>query len=260
MISVEDVKFGYSPSKPLLRGVNLQVRSGEVHALLGPNGAGKSTLLKVMSGDLKPSSGKITMCGKALESIGLNDRARMRAVMPQHADADFPFTVLEVVSLGRTPYSNGRIGEREVELAYQALEHVEALDLVRRRYSELSGGERQRINLARALVQVLTDDDERERFLLLDEPTASFDLIRQQTLMLLLRKPVFRKLGVFIIMHDVNLAARFADRITVLYENGYVAASGAPWDIITGSLIFDAFKVDARVQAHPEADCPLVII
>ncbi|MDT5293190.1 MAG: heme transport system ATP-binding protein, partial [Acidobacteriota bacterium] len=193
--------------KALLEGVSLNVSPGEVVAVVGPNGAGKSTLRRALCGDVDLSGGEVRMCGRALAEWTALERARVRAVMPQDSTLTFPFTVLEVALMGRLPHLRGAEGARDYEVAYEALEAVEARHLAERLYPTLSGGEKQRVQLARVLAQIWesaacgegesghTDEAEHkdkregarenrharkcERFLLLDEPTSNLDLAHQ---------------------------------------------------------------------------------
>ena len=162
---------------PLVSDVDLEVAAGSVTVMLGPNGAGKSSLLRLMVGDLAPSQGRALLHGEDVRAIASAERARSLAVLPQHSLLNFPFTSAEVVMLGRTPHDTG--ASRDARIVEEALEAVDGSYLSQRIYTELSGGEKQRVHLARVLAQVWEPLNGRECFLVLDEPTSSFDLAHQ---------------------------------------------------------------------------------
>ena len=244
-------------SKKLLEDVSLNLRAGEVLAVVGQNGAGKSTLRKVLCGDLIASSGEILMSGKSLEEWTLNERAKSRAVLPQDSSLNFPFTVLEVVLMGRAPHIAGAETERDYEIARLALREVDALELEDRIYPTLSGGERQRVHLARVLAQIW-EKTESPRYLLLDEPTSNLDLTHQHQTLKIARGFADQAVVVLIILHDLNLAAQYADRILIL-QNGKIAAFGTPDEVFTPETIQKTFGVKVSVAEHPHFDCPLIV-
>ena len=249
-----DVRRG---GRGLLREVDLAVRPGEVLVVLGANGAGKSTLLRCLSGELLPDAGAIHLNGRALAGWAPRECAKRRAILPQQSALSFPFTALEVALMGRIPH--GGPGRGDIGIATQALVAAEAAHLAERSYTTLSGGERQRVHLARILTQVwqpLPDDE--PRYLLLDEPTASLDLAHQHTTLALVRQWAQRGLGVMVVLHDLNLAAQYGDRIAVL-KDGQLVTAGHPHAVLEPPLIAEAFGLPVRVIPHPELDCPLII-
>lgn len=242
----------------LLDGVDVDVRPGRVTAVVGANGAGKSTLLRLLSGEWRPTSGIVRLGGRPLDAVTPRELARRRAVMPQSSTLTFPFTAIEVVLLGRTPHVRGREGPMDRVAAWGALERAAAEHLADRRYPTLSGGERQRVDFARALAQVWEPRTDAGRYLLLDEPTASLDLARQHELLTSVRTFACADVGVLVVLHDLNLAARYADDLLVLVD-GSLAARGAPWSVLTPELIQEAFGLPVVVTPHPCHDCPLVV-
>jgi iron complex transport system ATP-binding protein len=245
-------------STVLLDDVSIAVAPGEVVALVGPNGAGKSTLLRVLAGDLRPGSGEVVLNGRPLEAWTVMERARQRAVLPQHASLTFPLTVLEVVLLGRTPHLAGVEDAHDVEIAHGALDVVGLRVAATRLYPSLSGGERQGAQLARVAAQVWEAPPAGARFLLLDEPVASLDLVHQHATLTLVRAFAHGGAGVVVVLHDLNLAAQYADRLVVL-GHGRVVADARPRDALTPGLIAGVFGVHALVVPHPALDCPLVV-
>ena len=241
---------------PLLDAIDLAVQPGQVTAVLGPNGAGKTSLLRVLTGELAPGGGEVMLDDKPLHSWPSVARARSLAVLPQQSLLNFPFHAEEVVMLGRTPHDTGR--QHDEEIVRQALAAVDCDYLARRPYTHLSGGEKQRVQLARVLAQVWEPVPGAERYLVLDEPTSSLDLAHQQLTQEVVRKLAARNVGVLIVLHDLNLAARCADQL-VLLQCGRIAVSGAPRDVLTEQNVNAVFQVNARIGEHPEDGKPLVI-
>ena len=240
----------------LLSGVSLTVSSQEIVAVVGPNGAGKSILLKAMCGDVRPAGGEVTLNDRRLRAWRPRARGRMMAVLPQESTLTFPFTVFEVVLMGRTPHDSG--GQRDHDIARAALQAAGMGGLEQRIYPTLSGGERQRVHVARVLAQVWEESADGPRYLLLDEPTASLDLAFQQHTLETVRRFADQGAGVLAVLHDLNLAAQFADRIVVL-RDGHQLASGCPRAVLTPDTIEEAFAFPAMVVPHPSRDCPLVV-
>jgi iron complex transport system ATP-binding protein len=234
--------------RPLVRGVDLEVRAGELVALVGPNGAGKSTLLRLVAGELEPERGSVRLAGAPLGSRSLVERARLRAVMPQETLLRFAFTVRQVVELGRFAAPDPSADERVVD---EALRTTGVAHLASRAFPTLSGGERALATLARVLAQEAP-------LLLLDEPTASLDLSHQQHAMAVARAAAEAGGGVLAVVHDLNLAATYADRI-VLLADGRVVAAGPPWEVLTEERLEAVFGCPVVVVTSPCGDCPLVV-
>ena len=240
----------------LLRNISLEVEAGKVTAIVGPNGAGKSSLLKVLTGDMAPTRGQVQLNHRPLPQWPLLHRAQMLAVLPQHSLLNFPFTANEVVALGRIPHQTGVI--KDAEIVAQALDLVDASYLQKRLYTQMSGGEKQRVQLARVLAQIWQLSDHGEQFLVLDEPTSAFDLSHQKLTLDIVRQLANRGVGVVMVLHDLNLAARCADNL-VVFDGGVIAAQGQPQQVLTESLIDKVFGVKAIISQHPQTHRPLVI-
>lgn len=238
--------------RTVLQDIDLQLRSRQVVAVVGPNGAGKSSLLGALSGDLKPASGRILLDGTDLQHWSGADAARERSVLLQQVTLSFPFTVEEVVAMGRSPWA-GRDEQLEDEDAIaKAIEATEVEHLVGRRFLQLSGGERARVALARVLAQ-------RTRTLLLDEPTAALDLRHQEMVLRTARNHAHIAGGaVMVVVHDIGLAAAYADEIAVL-ENGKLAARGAPDDVLSAELLSRVYQYDVEVFPHPVSGQPVIL-
>ena len=238
----------------VLHDVDLRLQPGEVFGVLGPNGAGKSTLLGALSGELEPSAGSVFLHGQPLAAWRGPERARCLAVLPQRSTLDFGFRVEEVVALGRLPHACGRDADREIVAA--ALAAADAAHLAGRNYLHLSGGERQRVHLARVLAQLWPG--RAGQVLLLDEPTAMLDPLHQLSILDVIRRFAEQGAAVLVILHDLNLAARYCDRLLLLAD-GRVRVSGTPEQVLRAEPLRAVFGLDVLVQQHPERGHPLII-
>lgn len=240
----------------LLRDVSMHVEAGTVTAIVGPNGAGKSSLLKVLTGEITATIGKVSLNHRHLAAWGLEDRAKMLAVLPQHTALSFPFTANEVVALGRIPHQTGK--QKDELIVADALKAVDASYLQKRFYTQMSGGEKQRVQLARVLAQIWQPTEFGDQFLVLDEPTSAFDLSHQKLTLEIVRGLAEQGTGVVMVLHDLNLAARCADNL-VVFDRGAIAAQGSPEEVLTEKLINQVFGVKSIIAKHPVTQKPLVI-
>lgn len=245
-------------TRHLVCEVDLELAPGELLALAGPNGAGKTTLLRLFSGDLQPTGGAVLLAGKPLHGHGARDLAVRRSVLSQHSGLQFAFTAQEVVAMGRSPHQRHRLHQprdhdrpSDNEISECAMELTETAHLAQRSFPTLSGGEQRRVSLARVLAQ-------QAPIVLLDEPTASLDIRHQELVMSLARRQADNGAAVLAVLHDLNLAASFADRVAVL-STGRVAALGAPWDVLTEARLSQVFEHPVSVVEHPARRTPLVI-
>jgi len=241
-------------STTVLADVDLDLRLGEVLGVLGPNGAGKSTLLGALCGELAPSAGQVRLDGRPLSSWPGALRAQRLAVLPQSSTLNFAFRVEEVVGLGRLPHASGRV--RDDEIVAEALLAADAAHLAGRSYLALSGGERQRVHLARVLAQLWPGGA--GQILLLDEPTSMLDPLHQHTTLQAMRTFADRGAAVLVILHDLNLAARYCDRLLLL-ENGRPHALGSPEQVLQAEPLKAVFGLEVLVQRHPERGHPLIV-
>jgi iron complex transport system ATP-binding protein len=213
----------------ILRDVDLRVAPGEVVALVGPNGAGKSTLLACLAGDIDPHRGEVRIDDRAVRRWSTRDLARRRAVLLQDVAVSFPFTARQVVAMGRDPWRGTPRAEQDDAVVDRVLADTDALDLADRAVPTLSGGERARVALARVLAQDA-------RLVLLDEPTAALDLGHQEDVMGIVRARARAGCAVVVVLHDLALAAAYADRMVVLHGNR-VVADGPPADVLRPALV-----------------------
>jgi iron complex transport system ATP-binding protein len=249
MISAADISIRLGKT-PILHAVDFAAEAGAVTAIVGPNGSGKTTLLRALTGELA-FQGSIEINGRDLRAMKPWELATMRAVLPQAATLSFPFTVREIVRLGLT---SGRSGLRDGETAgivEQALARVDLAGFAGRYYQELSGGEQQRVQLARVLCQVWQPVlDGVPRFLFLDEPVSSLDIRHQLAIMRIAHEFAAAGGGVVAILHDLNLTAMFADRVSVMHR-GRLAAAGDPKSVLTDDLLEEVFGCPLKVGAMP---------
>lgn len=220
--------------------MKLDLGPGEVLGIVGPNGSGKSTLLKCVNRILKIKQGAVLIDGKDLGGIGLKELAKLMGYVPQSSRNTFPFTVFDVVVMGRRPYIQWSLGEKDKEIVAQILEYLGIGNLAMRYFNELSGGEQQKVIIARALAQ-------QPQILLLDEPTSSLDIRHQLEILCILQRLVkSNHCSVIISMHDLNLASRFSDRMLML-KDGLIFAVGTPESVITEENIEAVYGVKSEV-------------
>lgn len=242
--------------KALVEDVSVKIAPGEIVAIVGANGAGKSTLLKLLCGDLKVEHGGVTLADKPLNQWRKRDLARVRAVLPQTSPLSFGFTAFEVVLMGRSPHVQGIEQPEDMAIIQAALAAARVEHLAHRSYLTLSGGEQQRVQLARVLAQIWEDTG--ARYLLLDEPTNNLDLAHQHGTLNIASEFAQRGVGVLTILHDLNLAAQYADHILIM-KTGRALAYGTPNAVFTQAIIRDAFDMAVTIAPHPSLGCPLVI-
>ncbi len=253
MLKVLDIHFSYG-SKPVLRGISLEVRRGEIVGLIGPNGSGKTTLLRTITRVLTSQKGKVYLNGDDAARLSQEEVARRVAVVPQTPFLPEAFTAMELVLMGRTPYL-GHFrweGERDMEIARQAMEMTDTQQFASQRIGELSGGERQRVLIARALAQTPS-------ILLLDEPTAHLDIGHQAAIFdLLYRLQETRPLSVLAAVHDLTTASQYCHRLVML-QNGEVVADGTPQEVLTMERIGEVYGAQVSLMRHPEHGTPVVL-
>ena len=243
--------------KRILHDIHLNIHAGEVVAICGPNGAGKSSLLKILSGEIRPSSGEVHLHDIPLQQWSIKKLATIRAVLHQESFLSFPFLVEEVVQLGRYPYSRTMNHD---EIVQGCLEQVGMLDYKKRIYTSLSGGEKQRVHLARVLAQLEEENTTDSKILMLDEPTSALDLSHQEsTLEIATQYAQERNYAVLVVLHDLNLAAAWADRIVFL-KQGLLHTEGCPQSILTPEVISHIYNINAHILKHPDTKRPIVVV
>ena len=238
----------------LVDGIDLSIKAGEMVAIVGPNGAGKSTLLRMLSGDLRPTGGQVALKQRDIHSYPSRLLAGHRAMLSQHVNVTFPFTVEEIVEMGAG--DTGRAAARK--LVDAALGEVGLSHFSHRQLPTLSGGEQQRAHFARVLVQLACGEQQHgPGLLLLDEPTSSLDMRHQIDLVETARRRAQNGTAVIAVLHDLNLAMRFADRIVLLHR-GRLAVDGGRTEAMTAETIRRIFEVDVTID-HTEAGVPFLL-
>lgn len=235
---------------PILTSVDVDLRAGELVALVGPNGAGKSTLLGILAGDTTPDTGSVRLGGRPLDSFHPREAARHRAVQTQENRLAFAFTTADVVRMGRAPWSRTAAARRDDEVVAAALDLTEMTALAERRLPTLSGGEKARAAFSRVVAQETA-------VLLLDEPTAALDIRHQEAVLQAARERCAAGVGVVVVLHDLSLAAAYADRV-VLLEAGRVRADGPPDQVLTADLLSAVYRYPVDVLRTDLGDLVVV--
>ena len=257
-LSVEHISFSYQTSKPDafgLRDITFDVQQGEFLSILGPNGSGKTTLLRIIDRILLPNSGVIKIFDNNYLTLSRKELARRIGVVPQEHPLVFPFTVKEIVMMGRAPHLKGLGFEsgKDEQIVSETMQLTDIEHLSQQPMTELSGGERQRVFIARALSQ-------QPDILLLDEPNAHLDVTHQLDILHLTRSlSKQRRLTVIAVFHDLNLASMFSNRILLL-SNGVVAAIGKPDEVLTQNYLSTVFRTKVTIDRHPFTNVPRVTI
>ncbi len=244
MLKASNVHFCIR-QRPIVDEVSLELNPGEILAILGPNGAGKSTFFKILSGEVRCKHGAIGYNGHDIHRLKSRELAEVRAVMPQHTQVNFPFTVQEVVELGLISTR----AKDPAKLIHEVLEATNTLHLSAQVFNTLSGGEKQRVQLARVLVQIW-EAKPFPRYLLLDEPTSSLDIAQQHAVLKILKTLKSRNIGILVILHELNLAAQYADKIALL-KNGMVAKAGTVEEVLEEEILAEVFDHPIQLISNP---------
>ena len=238
-------------NRQILKDVSLEINEGEIVSVIGPNGAGKSTLLNVLTGDISPDSGDIIYDNKQLNKISIQERAFTRSVMSQMQTLVFNFNVKDVIEMGWLQRGNSDFSSN-FSMAFEAVTtECNVHNLVHRKFNSLSGGEQRRVHFARTLLQLWRPSQSNDpRYLLLDEPTANLDLSSEMLLMNILKARASSNIGILIILHDLNLASHFADKIAIM-KDGEIKAFGKPEEIMTDDFLTSIYEVPIKVKYEP---------
>jgi len=254
-ITLKNVSFHYVPGIPILRDFSSSITKGEFLTIVGPNGSGKSTLLKLCSGVCSARQGSIHLYGRPLSDYPRRELAKQMAFVSQENAIEFPFTVFEIVLMGRAPHFRGSAFEstRDREIARSVMDKTDIAHLAHQPVTTLSGGERQRAFIARALAQ-------EPEIILLDEPNAHLDIAHQIEIFgLMKRLNVEDGMTVVAVSHDLNLAASYSDRIAMLLCGGLVAV-GTPNEVLTSTRIREVFQTEVMVDKHPVRETPRITL
>jgi len=238
-LTINRLSFKYDGLQ-VLKDVNIDVKLGEMLSIVGPNGSGKSTLLKCINRILKTQQNTVLIDGEDASKLNLKELSKIMGYVPQNSTNTFPFTVFDIVLMGRKPYIHWSLSERDTEIVAEMLDFLGIGELAMRHYNELSGGEQQKVIIARALAQ-------QPQILLLDEPTSSLDIKHQLEILCILKSLAKTKhCSVIVAMHDLNLASRFSDRMLML-KQGCIFTVGTPDAVLTEENIESVYGIKARV-------------
>jgi iron complex transport system ATP-binding protein len=239
-LKVNKLSFGYAGHE-VLKEIELNLELGEVLSIVGPNGSGKSTLLKCINRILKTKQNTVLIDGRDANSLNLKELSMLMGYVPQSSTSTFPFTVFDVVLMGRKPYIHWNLTDRDNEIVAEMLDFLGISELAMRHFNELSGGEQQKVIIARALAQ-------EPQLLLLDEPTSSLDIKHQLEILCMLKSLTQSKeRSVIVSMHDLNMASRFSDHMLMIMK-GCVYAEGTPQQVITEENIETVYGIKASIS------------
>ncbi|MGD6932697.1 MAG: ABC transporter ATP-binding protein [Candidatus Bathyarchaeia archaeon] len=240
-LSINNLSFNYTGVQ-VLKDVDLEVGLGEMLSIVGPNGSGKSTLLKCINRILKTQQNTIMIDDTDLNELNVKELSKLMGYVPQSSSSTFPFTVFDVVMMGRKPYIHWSISNRDSEIVVKMLDFLGIGHLAMRLFNELSGGEQQKVIIARALAQ-------QPKLMLLDEPTSSLDIKHQLEILCLLKNlSQSKERSVIVTLHDLNLASRFSDRLLML-KKGCIYAVGTPEEVLTEENIEAVYGIKAKVTS-----------
>tara|TARA_B100000579_G_scaffold278244_1_gene230164 strand:- start:123 stop:896 length:774 start_codon:yes stop_codon:yes gene_type:complete len=238
-------------NRQILKDVSLEINEGEIVSVIGPNGAGKSTLLNVLTGDINPDSGEISYDNKQLKQISIQERAFTRSVMSQMQTLVFNFSVKDVIEMGWLQRGNSDFSNNFSMAFENVTKECNVHNLIHRKFNSLSGGEQRRVHFARTLLQLWRPSESNDpRYLLLDEPTANLDLSSEMLLMNILKKRASLNVGILVILHDLNLASHFADKIAII-KDGEIMAFGEPEKIMEDAFLTSIYEVPIKVKHDP---------
>ena len=257
MLRTENISFSIG-KKQILKNVSATFLPGEFNMILGPNGSGKSSFLKIFSGEINKFQGTVLYDDKKIKELRKEDLAKKRAVMSQQADLGFPLLVEEVVMMGRYPHFTFNPNKKDITICNEVIERMNLVEFKERNYLTLSGGEKQRVQYARVLAQVWEKPTDGYRYLFLDEPLNSLDISYQHEFLQSAVELMKEHTVLIAVMHDINLAAHYADNLFFLKE-GEMVVHGRPKDILTENIIEQVFNIKTTVIENPVTGKPLVI-
>ena len=257
MLRTEKISFSVG-KKQILKNVSASFLPGEFNMILGPNGSGKSSFLKIFSGEINRFQGTVLYENKKIKELRKEELAKKRAVMSQQADLGFPLLVEEVVMMGRYPHFTFNPNKKDVTICNEVIERMNLVEFKERNYLTLSGGEKQRVQFARVLAQVWEKPADGYRYLFLDEPLNSLDISYQHEFLQAAVELIKDHTVLIAVMHDINLAAHYADNLFFLKE-GEMVVHGSPKDILTENILEKVFNVKTKVIENPVTGKPLVI-
>lgn len=257
MIKIIDISFQVGMQK-ILHPMSFEVEAGEITILLGANGAGKSTLMKILAGEQAPHSGQIFLDNQLLSKYTAQKLAQKRAVLTQHYSVPLPFCCEEIVMMGRYPYEGKTTHKENKQIVEDCMKEMAIDHFSKRMFSSLSGGEQQRVQMARVLAQLAANDNQQNKILMLDEPTSSLDYLQQQLLLSKVKKLAKRGYAVIVVLHDLNLAAQYGDKILLL-KKGHLLADGSSGEVLKAPMISMAYGLTVDIIQHDDYPFPIIM-
>ena len=257
MLRTENISFSIG-KKQILKNISASFLPGEFNMILGPNGSGKSSFLKIFSGETHKFQGNVLYDDKKIKELRKEELAKKRAVMSQQADLGFPLLVEEVVMMGRYPHFTFNPNRKDITICNEVIERMNLTEFTKRNYLTLSGGEKQRVQYARVLAQVWEKPTDGYRYLFLDEPLNSLDISYQHEFLQAAVDLMKEHTVLIAVMHDINLAAHYADNLFFLKE-GELVVHGRPKEILTENIIEKVFNIKTTVIENPVTGKPLII-
>ena len=257
MLRTENISY-HIGKKQILKNVSASFLPGEFNMILGPNGSGKSSFLKIFSGEINKFQGNVLYEDKKIKELRKEELAKKRAVMSQQADLGFPLLVEEVVMMGRYPHFTFNPNKKDITICSEVIERMNLVEFKERNYLTLSGGEKQRVQYARVLAQVWEKPTDGYRYLFLDEPLNSLDISYQHEFLQAAVELIKDHTVLIAVMHDINLAAHYADNLFFLKE-GELIVHGKPKDILSAGMIEKVFNIKTTVIENPVTGKPLII-
>lgn len=254
---LEATNISYAHRKfSILEGIDVSVNPGELLVIVGPNGAGKSTLLSVLANELSKGADPVLFKKKTFKQWDDKELAHNKAKFSQSNNTDIPLSVNDVVMMGRYPYFNSVPNKADLDAALKAMEETDVATLKNRDYNSLSGGEKQRVHLARVLCQL--DNEVSEKLVFLDEPLNNLDILHQHRILHTVKKFTKRGNTAIMVLHDLNLAAQFADRVMLL-KKGKIVAHDVPGNVFTREIISRVYNFPCTICPNPVNQNPLII-
>ena len=249
-ISAESISLSLG-NKKILKDISIKVASGEILSIIGPNGAGKTSLLNVLSGNLNSYEGSVSYNNIPLKNISIQERAYTRAVMSQFQSIAFDYSVRDILEMGWLDYNYDKIKKDLIYFQQEIIEECDIKNLINQKFNTLSGGEQRRVHFARALIQLwqpLNSDD--QKYLLLDEPFSNLDLVHKVKMMNSIKKRASLGTGILMILHDLNLAYSFSDKIVIL-KNGKLVEKGKTKNMLSAKLLARAYETFISIDDNP---------
>jgi len=257
MLAAQQLKYNIG-NKRILDNISVNFLPGTCNLMIGPNGSGKSTLIKLLSGELENFEGEVHYAGVNLKTFNKQTLASCRAVLSQQTELSFPMLVEEVVLLGRNPHFEFNPNKKDIAIVHEVISLLDLNDFIKRNYQSLSGGEKQRVHYARVLAQIWDRPNGAHRYLFLDEPLNNLDIYYQQLFLSIAVKLLNETTTLIGVVHDINIALRFADQLFFLKE-GALIENGVPEKIVNAILLKKVFNIDTQVIVHPSTGKPVVI-